>query len=378
MRMIKPKQLSKMKKDNGNEQDARGGGYPDANRLFFDEGFPETLGMANGGHSSYPPACVLHDLAENGPRSASHIKTVAEIVIRNPALVSEVGVNRRLRAYVKRTLDTEQAVASANVPRICGCYEALAEFSGLSGRFEMGFQWYSKSVDLQLDREALDMNALSRTVSRFRTFMESFGRKEEAKRVVLEIRLRISMCRKAFEEARFLARQLVGLGEFEKTEAAYVSMLEAGFTPVSTYCHIARVRMLKRDFKGSEEAVEKAHSLSERGSNYAQARVYYYRALFRFMKNKSAQSDLLELKELLKRPDVHMDWEIDEMLLRVKNRLSAKHYCFIKALGEALQSRKAAEELKQNLFWRISVLDIGERLELCNDPWRRGTNSRWN
>ncbi len=367
-----------MEKYNGNDQDVSERGYPDANRLFFDEGFPETLGMANGEHPSYPPACVLHDLAVNGPRSAGHIKTVAEIVIRNPSLVSEAGAHRRLRTYIKRILDTEQSVASANVARICGCYEALAEFSGMSGRIGMGTQWYLKSIDLQLDREEPYLAELNLTVSRFRAFMESCGKKEEAKRMVLEVRLRVSMSRKAFEEARFFARQLVGLGEFEKTEAAYESMIEAGFTPVSMYCHIARVRMLKRDFKGSEEAVEKAHSLCERESNYAQARVYYYRALFRFMKNKSAQSDLLELKELLKHPDVHMDWEIDEMLLRVKNRLSAKHYCFIKALGEALQSRKAADELKWNLFWRISVLDIGERLDLCNDPWRRGPKSGWN
>lgn len=367
-----------MKKDSGNKHGANDTDYPDSARLFFDEGFPATLGMANGECQSYPPACVLHDLVENGPRSPNHVKSVAEIVIRNPDLVSEVGVNRRLRAHVKRILDSEQASGSADLPRISGCYEALAEFSHLSGRFGTGTQLYLKSIDLQLDQESPDMNDLHRTLSRFRTFMESCGKQDEAKRLLLEIRLRFSMRRKSYEEARFFARQLVGLGEFAKTEAAYEAMIEAGFTRVATYCHIARVRILKRDFKGSEEAVAKALSFGESGSNYALARVYFFRALFQFMKNKSAQSSLLELKELLKRPDVHMDWEIDEMLLRVKNRLSAKHYCFIKTLGQALQSKAATDELKKNLFWRVSVLDPSARLDLRNDPWRRSTNSRWN
>lgn len=141
-------------------------------------------------------------------------------------------------------------------------------------------------------------------------------------------------------------------GEFAVAEKIYLDLIEQKFELPGTYCHLARVQLLRHDEKAARKSVASAWKLRTEALKYVVPRIIFLKILLLMIENRNPFFWIIRLKALLVDDTARMEWDIEATIKAYELQLSEQNYLFLLALAEAFQRKDKVEKLEMFGIWK--------------------------
>ena len=159
-------------------------------------------------------------------------------------------------------------------------------------------------------------------------------------------------------DLRGAALSCVLIGEFQLAESLLERVLLSGFEIAGTHCHLARVMLLSNRESDARRQIELASRNLDEAEHYVALRVIWFQILFALLDGKDSAPLLGSLRNAFNEKGAHMPWTMAPVLQVVEPRLKSDDFVLLKALAEALDSKKGKEKLVTNPQWLKSAMAL--------------------
>jgi proteasome accessory factor A len=162
------------------------------------------------------------------------------------------------------------------------------------------------------------------------------------------------------------AYELYRSGRYSEAEALLTHLLEEGFEPASTCCHLARVCLMTDQNARAREHVAQALAACESAETYVVARTIWLQLALEFLESvnapgldcgiASSASPLLgKMKTALRRADAVHAWWMAPVLEHLEPHLAGRHHALLGALVAAMNDRNQTAALDAHEGWQAQA-----------------------
>ena len=154
------------------------------------------------------------------------------------------------------------------------------------------------------------------------------------------------------KEFRSLALKLFNDGDYSTTKKVLVFLLSTGFETLSTYVHLIRVSIILNQAVTAIEYLDLAWKSRAEASIYVNARILWLKIALSFLTKSSIDNYISQLKTVLQKEDVFMEWTMQPVLDHIKPQITERQYAFLSALVAAMSNKANMEKLNDFAEWR--------------------------
>jgi WD40 repeat protein len=148
-------------------------------------------------------------------------------------------------------------------------------------------------------------------------------------------------------------------GKYAEAETLLRRMLESDFEIPGTRCHLARVQMMTDREADAGQEINMAWENRQTAQPYVIPRILFFQLIFLLLETGGKlqsttrfKTCLGSLKSALGNDNAHMEWTIQPVLDRIKDRLSEDAFALLQALSAAIDDAANMERLEDFPLWR--------------------------
>jgi proteasome accessory factor A len=150
-------------------------------------------------------------------------------------------------------------------------------------------------------------------------------------------------------------------GDYASAESLLRRLLQEGFAPPDTHCHIARVQMMMDRPEEAREQIRLAWAARGLADAYVVPRVLFFQCLFAMLDGVAVAPLIRRVRAALCGPQAHMDWTIQPMLDHLRPQLGETNYQFLSALAKALSAESGLPDLDVFPQWQEAAAPAADR-----------------
>ncbi len=163
-------------------------------------------------------------------------------------------------------------------------------------------------------------------------------------------------------------------GEYARAEDILRSLIEKRFEVAGNYCHLARIYIVEDRISDAEDVVARAWELRSGAPAYVLPRILWLRLALLAVSGNSLQPRaeatsrwLGRIKSALTAKNAFMEWKMDPVLSRLREKLPGGDYDLLAALVAAFSNSTVVAALEQFPVWsELSLIALDEAPDLRN------------
>jgi len=325
-------------------------GKVQAELVFDDEPLAELL---TGERTVEPtPADILTLWQRGGVAGEQYADVVTAVLCNHPDLALRLVDSDRAAELLQR------AIAAAEDKEddrgVAVLLNGLAKIHHSSNRLDEAETMYRRAADLWRNTAGGSDESTRETLVNLAKLLKSRGDHRQADSICRRIEIEVLAEKRDTEGlAGFRAKALKSYvdGELSEAEEIYRTLLEINFEPAGTLSHLARVLLMSGREEEARQILDDAWEKRHSAPGYVPPRILFLIILLELLRGNCIAEQVKQLKAALDHPEAFLEWTIEPVLQRYKERLAPEMYEFLESLANVLSEKKSVNDLEAFPLW---------------------------
>lgn len=242
--------------------------------------------------------------------------------------------------------------------------DALSKLAEGKGDYQCAESYLREIIRVLQIKCAPDHVDILRAQLRLGTLLEKLGRTQESIELIEKAWFKLLLLeQRSNGDLRKIALTYIVEKDYGKARQIYEHLINNGFELASTYCHLARVCYILKDFKSMCEYADQASKVQDQADAYVIPRILFFLLVGKMLLKQPWEDIVRQINTTLQKPNVNMEWTMLPALEMHRDDFSSENFALLAALIEALNAQDKMKELFALPLWQESIekaYDVGQ------------------